>query len=191
LLIFSANTISNESRIKDIVEFTKFTDKHDLMKILTELETEKIMLQTTLSEHGIKCQSVLDSCKNKFSQQGCDLAINIKKSEFEETIKVTQESISENKEILKDINSLLETTKKDCVDIDKYYHISKEKLNKDNKIIRTIEKQVRKKLKIIKAEEVERKKTTRSCKSSSNSSRLGSIKSSRLGSLKSSTFKLN
>lgn len=122
------------------------------MAILTELETEKIVLQTSISEHALKCQSVLDSCKNKFQQPGCDITHDIKKKELEATIKVTEKAILENKEILDDIAKLLENTEKDCSEIEHFYHTSKEKLNKDNKVIRKIQKQVRRKLKEVRQE---------------------------------------
>jgi hypothetical protein len=135
------------------VEFTKFTDKRDLMNILTQLENEKILLLSSISEHGLKCQSVLDSCKNKFSQPGCDMTHTIKKKELEETIEVTKKSITENKEILDDIAKLLDNTQKDCAEVETFYHNSKEKLNKDKNIIKKIKIQVHKKLKQIKLEQ--------------------------------------
>ena len=131
------------------MEFTKITDKNDLIKLLTQLQTEKILLQSSISEHSIKCQSVLDSCKNKFSQVGCETTHNIKKQELEETIKTTQQTIKDNQDILADLHKLILNTKKDCKDIKEFYYKSKEKLNQDDKRIKGIKTQVKDSLHIL------------------------------------------
>jgi len=158
MLIFSVTAISKEKRQKDIVEFTKFSDKQDLYKIFAQLQNEKLILQSTISDHGIKCQSVLDSCKNKFSKKGCELTHNLVKQEIEETIKVTEQSMKENKEIMSDINNLIEHVHKDCNEIESFYHTAKIKLGKDNKSVRIIKKKIQKKLTTMQKEEQERKK---------------------------------
>ncbi len=119
------------------------TDKNDLIKLLTKLQNEKIILQSSISEHSIKCQSVLDTCKNKFSQPGCQTTHNIKKQELEDTIKTTILNIKDNQDILTDLQKLIINTKKDCKDITHFYHSSKDKLNQDDKKIKGIKTQVK------------------------------------------------
>jgi len=119
------------------------TDKNDLIKLLTKLQNEKIILQSSISEHSIKCQSVLDTCKNKFSQPGCQTTHNIKKQELEDTIKTTILTIKDNQDILTDLQKLILNTKKDCKDITHFYHSSKDKLNKDDKRVKGIKTQVK------------------------------------------------
>ena len=139
------------------MEFTKFSDKQDLLKLHINLQSEKLIIQSTISEHGIKCQSVLDSCKEKFSQSGCELTESFIQKELEDSIKATKKSMEENQEINSEIKKLIDSTNKDCTEISTFYHDSKLKLEKDGKTIMEIKHRMNIKLEEIKKEEELRK----------------------------------
>lgn len=139
------------------MEFTKFSDKRDLLDILTKLQNEKLLLQSTISQHSLKCKSILDTCKTKFDDRNCEMTHKIKKNEIIQNINVTETSLYDNTVILKDVNRLYSSSKKDCSEIENFFHTSNKKLQKDVKIINNIKKKLKIKLKKLNAKEKKRK----------------------------------
>ena len=111
-----------------------------------------------MGEHQLNCQKSLDTCKERFSNDGCLTRIKYSKLELEETIKTTERSMKENESIFEQIKILEISTKKDCEDITNFFNDSKTKLDSDIKFVNNIQKEIRDKIVETKLAEVKRKK---------------------------------